>query len=186
MSISRTDLRAPGVRRSNPALTSSSSFSSENKKSATEIDGAGVTQVYLSSREIVPHTYAGDATHTSEIDTAIEKDARTILERNILLNANGVLDNEPNVYRGQAGYKNFITKDLAQVGSNKHTGTQGPIRAPAFVRSTARFDYQPDICKDYKETGFCGYGDQCKYALSAFHIFTLFMYKKGHTDAFIY
>lgn len=27
----------------------------------------------------------------------------------------------------------------------------------------SRFDYQPDICKDYKETGFCGYGDSCKF-----------------------
>ena len=26
-----------------------------------------------------------------------------------------------------------------------------------------RFDYQPDICKDYKETGYCGYGDACKF-----------------------
>ena len=24
-------------------------------------------------------------------------------------------------------------------------------------------DYQPDVCKDYKETGFCGYGDSCKF-----------------------
>ncbi|KAI7904356.1 uncharacterized protein BX663DRAFT_504795 [Cokeromyces recurvatus] len=37
----------------------------------------------------------------------------------------------------------------------------GPQRAPANLRVTARFDYQPDICKDYKETGFCGYGDTC-------------------------
>ena len=22
-------------------------------------------------------------------------------------------------------------------------------------------DYAPDVCKDYKETGFCGYGDSC-------------------------
>jgi RING finger protein 113A len=28
---------------------------------------------------------------------------------------------------------------------------------------TSRFDYQPDICKDYKDTGFCGYGDTCIY-----------------------
>ncbi|KAL7468699.1 hypothetical protein ACHAXS_008925 [Conticribra weissflogii] len=39
----------------------------------------------------------------------------------------------------------------------------GPIRAATFVRTTARFDYQPDICKDYKETGFCGFGDTCIY-----------------------
>jgi len=35
---------------------------------------------------------------------------------------------------------------------------QGPIRAPAHLRATVRWDYQPDICKDYKETGFCGFG----------------------------
>jgi len=30
-------------------------------------------------------------------------------------------------------------------------------------RAICRFDYQPDVCKDYKETGFCGYGDACKF-----------------------
>jgi len=39
----------------------------------------------------------------------------------------------------------------------------GPLRATTFVRTTARFDYQPDVCKDYKETGFCGFGDTCIY-----------------------
>lgn len=32
----------------------------------------------------------------------------------------------------------------------------GPLRASTNVRMTVRFDYQPDICKDYKETGYCG------------------------------
>jgi RING finger protein 113A len=41
--------------------------------------------------------------------------------------------------------------------------TQGPIRAQTWARAICRFDYQPDICKDYKETGFCGYGDSCKF-----------------------
>lgn len=31
------------------------------------------------------------------------------------------------------------------------------------IRSTIRWDYQPNICKDYKETGFCGFGDSCIY-----------------------
>ena len=39
----------------------------------------------------------------------------------------------------------------------------GPLRATTFVRTTARFDYQPDICKDYKDTGYCGFGDTCIY-----------------------
>ncbi|PIO32242.1 hypothetical protein AB205_0113560 [Aquarana catesbeiana] len=40
---------------------------------------------------------------------------------------------------------------------------KGPIRAPEHLRATVRWDYQPDICKDYKETGFCGFGDSCKF-----------------------
>lgn len=40
---------------------------------------------------------------------------------------------------------------------------KGPVRAPANLRATVRWDYQPDICKDYKETGFCGFGDSCKF-----------------------
>ncbi|GJT44382.1 zinc finger CCCH domain-containing protein 1 [Tanacetum coccineum] len=38
-----------------------------------------------------------------------------------------------------------------------------PLRASAHTRVSARFDYLPDICKDYKETGYCGYGDLCKF-----------------------
>jgi hypothetical protein len=43
----------------------------------------------------------------------------------------------------------------------------GPQRGSNNVRTTIRFDYQPDICKDYKETGYCGYGgtqESCLYA----------------------
>ena len=39
----------------------------------------------------------------------------------------------------------------------------GPQRAPAHLRATVRWDYAPDICKDFKETGFCGFGDSCKF-----------------------
>ena len=91
------------------------------------------------------------------------RDARAILERSIKLQEEGIIDSDPNVYRGQAAYRSFVKKDPAQVGMNKFTGlenkfiltcllkffifgsylrTQGPIRAPSFVRSSARFDYQ--------------------------------------------
>lgn len=39
----------------------------------------------------------------------------------------------------------------------------GPVRAPAHLRASVRVDYQPDVCKDYKETGYCGFGDACKF-----------------------
>lgn len=42
-------------------------------------------------------------------------------------------------------------------------GTEYLRRKHNFIKSTIRTDYQPDICKDYKETGFCGFGDSCKF-----------------------
>ncbi|KAI9219373.1 hypothetical protein BC828DRAFT_332136, partial [Blastocladiella britannica] len=39
----------------------------------------------------------------------------------------------------------------------------GPQKSTQHIRITNRFDYQPDICKDYAQTGFCGYGDSCKF-----------------------
>jgi RING finger protein 113A len=41
--------------------------------------------------------------------------------------------------------------------------SHGPIRATSNIRTITLVDYQPDVCKDYKETGFCGYGDSCKF-----------------------
>jgi len=46
---------------------------------------------------------------------------------------------------------------------SKKRGIFGPKKAPSAIRPSVRFDYQPDICKDYKETGYCGFGDACKF-----------------------
>jgi RING finger protein 113A len=62
-------------------------------------------------------------------------------------------------------------EEIAEEGKTLYKGTKevrnkflaGPLKAPTFVRTTTRFDYQPDICKDYKDTGFCGFGDTCIY-----------------------
>ncbi|CAM9424612.1 unnamed protein product, partial [Laminaria digitata] len=128
---------------------------------AKETMSAG--SLFESSRTAVPVNNAGGATHYTQIDTEADRDTRAILEKNVRLNEAGATTDQDGLYHGQAGYKNHIKKDEAQIGGNKHTGTQGPIRAPTFLRATCRFDYQPDICKDYKETGFCGFGDSCKF-----------------------
>lgn len=138
--------------------------SGQKRSADAAISGA----VYESSREVVPQSYAGDATYVTEIDTATDRDARAVMERNLHYAVTDASkdNNEPNVYRGASAYKSFTDngKNAAEkVSASKVTGTQGPMRAPAFLRSSCRFDYQPDICKDYKETGFCGYGDNCKF-----------------------
>ena len=108
------------------------------------------------------------ATATYELDSEIHKDAQSIFERakkvhdELKDNKN---DNVDKVYRGLNNYQQFYEKkDTAQ--GNASSGmvrNKGPIRAPSNLRVTVRWDYQPDICKDYKETGYCGFGDSCKF-----------------------
>ncbi|KAI7328638.1 hypothetical protein KC315_g6552 [Hortaea werneckii] len=59
-------------------------------------------------------------------------------------------------YKGAAGYSNFIQK-------NPESRQVGPVKAPTNVRMVTITDFAPDVCKDYKQTGFCGFGDSCKF-----------------------
>lgn len=58
------------------------------------------------------------------------------------------------IYKGLANQTSYIRKN-----PNAPTRKIGPVKAPSNVRTTTLLDYQPDICKDYKTTGYCGFGD---------------------------
>jgi RING finger protein 113A len=62
--------------------------------------------------------------------------------------------------KDQGAAIHLAPSELDEIDRSKKS-VSGPIRAPANVRLSVRFDYQPDICKDYKETGYCGFGDSC-------------------------
>ncbi|KAF8629841.1 hypothetical protein AX15_003207 [Amanita polypyramis BW_CC] len=63
------------------------------------------------------------------------------------------------LYRGQSAYKSHIKKSTEIPKSMR----VGPQRSTNTIRTVTIVDYQPDVCKDYKETGFCGFGDTCKF-----------------------
>ncbi|ETO15210.1 hypothetical protein RFI_22153 [Reticulomyxa filosa] len=69
--------------------------------------------------------------------------------------------NGTEIYQGLKSYRD-PTRDPTARKAPKFLGI-GPQRAPDNVKITCRFDYQPDICKDWKETGYCGYGLSCKF-----------------------
>jgi RING finger protein 113A len=120
------------------------------------IIGSVRAAVFESTKEAVSHKYSGDATHYNEIDTSIDRDARAIAEKNKKLSA----ENSDGYYHGLGAYKTYRQGESATTNAS---GTLGPARAPSFLRAINRFDYQPAICKDYKETGYCGFGDSCIY-----------------------
>ncbi|OQE23836.1 hypothetical protein PENSTE_c008G01640 [Penicillium steckii] len=61
-------------------------------------------------------------------------------------------------YKGTANYQSFIRKN-----PDAPSKQFGPIKAPTNVRTVTVMDFAPDVCKDYKQTGFCGFGDSCKF-----------------------
>ncbi|KAI3800579.1 hypothetical protein L1987_28670 [Smallanthus sonchifolius] len=105
------------------------------------------------------------ATATLETDTDFSNDARAIRERVLKQAGKGNAGNNEKLYKGIHGYTDYKAgfRREQTVASEKAGGSHGPLRASAHIRVSARFDYQPDICKDYKETGYCGYGDSCKF-----------------------
>lgn len=111
------------------------------------------------------------ATATLETETDFSTDSRAIRER-VLKQAEEALkgkekssSSSEKLYKGIHGYTDYKAgfRREQTVSGEKAGGAHGPLRASAHIRVSARFDYQPDICKDYKETGYCGYGDSCKF-----------------------
>ncbi|KAK7043230.1 RNA-splicing factor [Paramarasmius palmivorus] len=63
-------------------------------------------------------------------------------------------------YRGQKAYASHIKKNK-EVPKAMRVGPQRSNNST--IRTVTIVDYQPDVCKDYKETGYCGFGDTCKF-----------------------
>lgn len=156
----------PFVQKSSDAK---SNMQSQNKgkdsseESSSDYDSATVT--YRSKRTSAPEGPADQgATAVLEIETEVDRDAQAIFEKSLKINKELKGKEDDKVYRGLANYTQFYEKkDTAQGNASSGMVRKGPIRAPAHLRTTVRWDYQPDICKDYKETGFCGFGDSCKF-----------------------
>ncbi|KAJ4770102.1 hypothetical protein LUZ62_054359 [Rhynchospora pubera] len=151
-------------------LRFSSSSSRGNKPESDEIESEVVFKFDSSSSIQVEND--NRATAVLETETEFDRDARAIRER-VLKQAEASLKDggkmkageEEKLYKGIHGYKDYKAGFRREhtVASEKAGGAHGPLRASAHIRVSARFDYQPDICKDYKETGYCGYGDSCKF-----------------------
>uniref|UniRef100_A0A1B6CBU1 RING finger protein 113A n=1 Tax=Clastoptera arizonana TaxID=38151 RepID=A0A1B6CBU1_9HEMI len=156
-------------RPNNPLIQKTGEFKLKHKVYDGEKNSSGEDEVisvsYKSKRLIVPEGPADQgATAVLEIETEVDRDAQAIFEKSLKVNKEMKDKADDKVYRGLANYTQFYEKkDTAQGNASSGMVRKGPIRAPAHLRSTVRWDYQPDICKDYKETGFCGFGDSCKF-----------------------
>lgn len=102
-----------------------------------------------------------DATKQSNWFDESSKDALSAKELLGTTRAKPNTSNEvPNdgTYKGASNYQSFVQKN-----PNAPSRQVGPVKAPTNIRTITVTDFAPDVCKDYKQTGFCGFGDSCKF-----------------------
>ncbi|TKY63736.1 Zinc finger CCCH domain-containing protein 1 [Spatholobus suberectus] len=147
-----------------------STGSSKSSASAEPSEESGKPVFQFESSKEIQVQHDNKATATLETETDFSKDARAIRERALRqaaesLKGKSASSEGEKLYKGINNYKDYKAgfRREQTIASEKAGGAHGPLRASAHIRVSARFDYQPDICKDYKETGYCGYGDSCKF-----------------------
>lgn len=160
-------------RKYNPNVFSSSSIRKAKKeKDSDESDSNqssddDVVVKYKSKRSAAPEGPRDQgATAELTIETEKDRDAIALFKKSQEINKELEGKEDDKVYRGLNNYTKFFKKkDTAAGNAGSGANSVGPMRAPSNIRSTVRWDYQPDICKDYKETGFCGFGGKFKKIL---------------------
>jgi len=133
---------------------------SKRRRSPTNDDaGGGLDELDYTASDTLTRKTDDLATRDNNWDLSEEEKLKLAdAHKKVKLNEDGDIDD--GLYRGTANYKTHISVRPDAIGSKMKTG---PIRATANIRTITLVDYQPDVCKDYKETGFCGYGDSCKF-----------------------
>jgi len=135
-----------------------SDSSSEEEEASEDSEGDGSTrrrvgvayQAQGSARQQAEESYQKSLLEKRELS----EQARQALETGLPLDPPPSAP-DPKVYLGTANSKYQLPK-----GSQKY----GPIKGgPNNIKTITVVDYQPDVCKDYKETGYCGFGDTCKF-----------------------
>ena len=125
--------------------------SSKPTASITEITPAA----HAASRAGI--TSANDATKTTEW---FDERPPSLSSKQLLGSTRALPAAPDGTYKGLAAQKQTTFIQRNPDAPNRNIG---PIKAPTNIRTITVTDFAPDVCKDYKTTGFCGFGDNCKY-----------------------
>ena len=107
-------------------------------------------------------------------DTGYEGTTKYDADRSTKLEASTDATKQSNWYDedadGALDFKNLLgttrkkqPESLIKKNPDAPSRQVGPQKVSTNVRTITYVDYTPDVCKDYKQTGFCGFGDSCKF-----------------------
>jgi RING finger protein 113A len=150
-------VRTAKVAKPNPMVVGTKSASSSSSSGSRQAAGPAVT--HASDRRVSQYDNKATASNEQDVDRSQDAQAQYEAARKMWDDGGDTAADGSKVYRGQKAYRQYTAKSESY--DNQVMQGAGPARAPVHYRATSRFDYQPDICKDYKDTGYCGYGDAC-------------------------
>ncbi|KAI1505944.1 hypothetical protein F5X99DRAFT_366635 [Biscogniauxia marginata] len=136
-------------RKKNTAVVTASS---KNNTASTRND---LSATVFEADRSVPITSTNDATKQTNW---FDEDSNLLGKTRPLPKSNSNTDAPDGTYKGLANRTTFIQKN-----PNAPNRTVGPVKAATNIRTVTTTDFAPDVCKDYKQTGFCGFGDNCKF-----------------------
>ncbi|KAH8724251.1 hypothetical protein GQ44DRAFT_284042 [Phaeosphaeriaceae sp. PMI808] len=113
------------------------------------------------------------STTDRKTNSAFEGTTKYEADRSAVMEASNDATKQTNWYEENAddtlSSKNLLgsTRSKPQIHIEKNPDVParrvGPQKASTNIRTITVTDYTPDVCKDYKQTGFCGFGDNCKF-----------------------
>ncbi|PPQ66327.1 hypothetical protein CVT26_011158 [Gymnopilus dilepis] len=141
--------------------TAASLLSAGTKRSASQRDGLDEADAPEKEGPDVKWTAAGSHQNAALEILAGDEAEELLAKRRRKEQAEAGEEEIPddNQYRGQGAYRSHIKKSTEIPKAMRI----GPQRSTSTIRTVTIVDYQPDVCKDYKETGYCGFGDTCKF-----------------------
>jgi RING finger protein 113A len=133
---------APSTSMADSSIVNDLSFASSRSAAPAGSSDAFATATYIVDGEV------GERLAAEQRRAAVEAEAR----------AAGPLGD--GVFRGEAGFAKFFPD---KEKDKPKAARRGPQTASAYARVATVMDYAMPICKDWKERGVCGYGDNCIY-----------------------
>lgn len=107
---------------------------------------------------------ASGSKRQSAPDLADESDVSQMPSRGVTFKKAKI--NRPNRETSHANGNKKESEDLKNEEEKEEPETVAKItgpKVPKNIRVTTLTDFQPDVCKDFQQTGYCGYGDTCKF-----------------------
>ncbi|KAH8660695.1 hypothetical protein BGZ60DRAFT_413881 [Tricladium varicosporioides] len=138
----------------------------KRRKKNTGVVTASSKSNATSNIELTASKYAADRSTTIKSSNDATKQSNwydenatdALSSKNLLGTTRATPSGADGTYKGLANATSFIQKN-----PDAPNRTVGPVKAPTNIRTITVTDFAPDVCKDYKQTGFCGFGDSCKF-----------------------